>query len=299
MMREERESKVVLYSDYLKLRERKEGFILVFEGKDCPTFYTHWFRSLNFTKIAGQIIARGKKKLIELRDLIKKNIKGDSNTLFFIDKDYDEQIHPTNSEDIYTTNGYSIENELIKWELIRFYIESNFDIASDEDNISTDETEELFNHSIESYKNASIEVHKTVYICKINSIKCLPGSNIFDYIKFNNESSTFEKSYDSLDELFTMLKIDNEYTDRIKGLIASDHLFNSLNPIKDWRGKFHFCFIRKFLSHLRDLRINGKSPFKRAVKINIDPAQPTLMGSLAALSRPSQCFENFIIRCSS
>lgn len=295
-MREERESKTVLYADYLKLRSRKEGFILVFEGKDCPTFYTHWFRSVNFTNIAGQIIARGKKKLLELRDLIKRNTQENSKTLFFTDKDYDEPIQPTAHDDIYTTNGYSIENELIKWELVRFYIESNFDIANDEDNISTDEAEEVFNRSIDSYKNASKEVHQVVYICKKNSIKCMPGNNIFDYIKFKNESNTFEKSYENLDELFTMLKIDSEHRENIKQLLAADQSFKDLDPIKDWRGKFHFCFLKKFLSYLRDLRINGAHPFKRPVKINIDPAQPTLMGSLAAFSRPSQCFENFITR---
>ena len=83
MMRQERDSKTVLYSEYLKMKGKKDGFIVVFEGKECPSVYKNWFRYLNFNRIVGQIISRGKRKLLELRELIKKNFQKDNDVIFF------------------------------------------------------------------------------------------------------------------------------------------------------------------------------------------------------------------------
>lgn len=294
MMRQERDSKTVLYSEYLKMKGKKDGFIVVFEGKECPSVYKNWFRYLNFNRIVGQIISRGKRKLLELRELIKKNFPKDNDVIFFSDKDYDSHPGKSTFPEVYITNGYSIENDIIQWEYIRNYIESYFDIANNDDNISLEEIRNVYEHLFEQYKGASREVHKLVYLCRINVISCFPGESIFDFIEFDKNNLTFNKKYSSITELFETLKIEEDKRAFLSKELENDDSFSKLNPLSDWRGKFHFSFLKKFMSYAKDLRVSGEPPFRRAVKINIDPAQPSLMGNIAAFSNPPMCLSTFI-----
>ncbi|MFC7207507.1 DUF4435 domain-containing protein [Comamonas endophytica] len=136
-LRAARSSPHVSFTEYLKLRAKSTGIFLIFEGKQCPTVYVGWLRQLlkKCTELGAQIIARGKKNVLSLRELILKNPEtAKDNNLYFVDRDYDVEPKSGSLPDVYVTRGYAIENELIDWNIIENFIRAYFDIADYYDN---------------------------------------------------------------------------------------------------------------------------------------------------------------------
>lgn len=296
-LRAARSSAHVSMSEYIKLRARcGTGVVLVFEGKQCPAVYIGWLNAL-FRKcgaVAGQIIARGKRNVLLLRELILRNAasKGDQN-FYFVDRDYDVEPKQGSLTDVYVTRGYSIENELANWSAVESLIRAHFDIADEGDNEAVGEIARWYASLFGVYTAASREMHKVVYVCRTSLIPCLPGDDAFDFISVDWERGVAAPRYQSLDDLFKILKIEQNQWETVKSKLVARREFDALDPLMDWRGKFHFSFLKAFLVAVREARSTGKGQFRRASKVPFDPSHPGLMAALSCFVQPPPCLERF------
>ena len=292
MMRAARESVQVVFAEYLKIRDSKAP-TLVFEGKQCPTYYIQKIVSVTGGRKVCQLIARGKKNVIDLRDLIKRNVSThDDLVLFFVDKDFDINPNIANQPDIYITRGYSIENELVDWGVIEHFIRSHFDIADAADDAALGDIQAMFDEAQGHYLRASEELNKLVFVCRRSKFRCIPGEQISTFVTFKWNPPT-ANSNATLDQMFNLLSIQEADGATVLEKL-NDPDFPKLEPVLDWRGKFHFGFLRQFLLHVATLRKTGSHPFSRAGAIAIDPAQSGLLGALSAVAPIPECLRSFL-----
>jgi hypothetical protein len=294
MLRAARGVAQVAFAEYLKIRASGAP-ILVFEGRQCPSFYIGKVVSILGTDSVKQIIARGKRNVLELRDLIKRNLSTAKDVVvYFVDKDFDAAPTPGEFPDVYVTRGYSIENEYLKWGAVECFIRANFDIADASDEQALSELREFFELSLESYLRASTELHKTVYLCRTESIRCLPGDEITAFLRVDWMAQSVSAVYTSYDALFDLLSIGEADRSSITQKLPLPSQFEALEPVMDWRGKYHFHFLKLLLSHIAAARVKGARPFARGAKISVDPSHPSLLSSLSAHVGTPPCLVSFL-----
>lgn len=296
-LRAARNSPHVTFTEYIKLRAKCKDLVLVFEGKQCPSVYVGWLQQVirSCVYVGGQIIARSKRNVLALRDLILNNPQtAHDKNLYFVDRDYDVEPTPESLPDVYVTRGYSIENEVVSWAAVSSYMRAYFDVADSDDQEALFDTEKVFQTAFQAYLTESRELHRVVYICRTKGIDCYPGDSVFTYIQVDWTSGAVHRSYTGVEELFEILKVDIAARSGLAAFLAADDGFKDLDPVKDWRGKFHFSFLRGFLIYLRDARTGGSAPFKRRAKLTADPSHPSLMGLLGSLSACPETLALFV-----
>lgn len=294
LLRAARGGSRVAFAEYLKIRSPGVP-VLVFEGKQCPAFYINKIILLLGTRDLRQIIARGKRNVIELRDLIRRNLATANDVvLFFVDKDYDNQPASGEFEDVYVTPGYSIENECVRWPVIDAYIRANFDVADADDEASMADIKTMYESGWKTYVRESKELHKVIFICRYASTRCLPGDDLGAYFHVDWAAGTVSAKFGSHEELLELLQIEVQNRPAVVALLANLSAFDSLDALRDWRGKFHFSFVKSLLSHVAKKRIGGDAPFKRAARIGVDPSHPSLLAMMGAYVQIPACLEDFI-----
>lgn len=294
MMRAARGVVQVAFSEYLKIRSN-DASVLVFEGKQCPVFYFGKFGGILGGKSVRQLIARGKRNVLDLRDLIKRNVStsGDK-VVYFVDKDFDLEPKPGDFSDIYVTRGYSIENEFFCWSAVEGFVRANFDIADASDEAALVEIKDLFHRSVEGYIKAAFDLHKVVYICRRNSVRCMPGEDIGSFFRFDWASIKFDAAYHDMGSLLSLLDVPESDRASVEAAFPLDSSFENLDPFMDWRGKFHFSFLRIWLLSLAGARVKGVAPFARSARIAVDPAHPSLLGVFSGYVGAPPCLDPFM-----
>lgn len=294
-LRASRTSPQVVFSEYLKLRARHDGIVLVFEGRQCPGVYVGWVFAQFAQAQLAQIIARGKKNVLALRDLIHRNKTTLSHrNIYFVDRDYDDYPNQETFVDVYVSRGYSIENEAIERSLIERYIHAHFDIADAEDAAAVASAMSQFDVLLNSYLAASRTTQHLIYACRKRPVTCTPGEDPLRFVQFDWDTGTARPVVTDLGEILTLLGVDEPERAAVIAFMAADTAFVELDPIQYWRGKFHFGFVRGFLTFLRDARLQGTRPFVRKSKLSADPSHPSLLSQLALLKAPPACLVNFL-----
>jgi hypothetical protein len=294
MMRQARSTVQVTFSEYLKIRT-PDAQILIFEGKHCPTFYIGRVATLLEGRKIGQLVARGKKNVLELKELIERNCSTKNDrALFFVDRDFDRHPEPGEFDDVYVTRGYAIENECIHWPIIESFLRANFDIADADDESAIESLKNDFERVAGFYANAMKSVHRMIFVCQRNSIRCLPGDDAVRFLEVNFSTHAVNTRFTSLEELASLLQVppDQQPLAISKMPLAAD--FERLDWRLQWRGKYHFDFVRRFLIWAAAARIAGAAPFRRSAKPVVDPAHPSLLGSVFACVPTPLCLIDFV-----
>jgi len=294
MMRAARESVQVTFAEYLKVRTPGVS-TLVFEGKQCPSFYVGKVGAIIGGLEARQLIARGKRNVLELRDLIRRNIETTNDlVLFFVDRDFDESPAPEELSDVYITRGYSIENEVLHWSILEAYIRAHFDIADATDERALVEIRSDYDRAFNSYLSAGRDLHKLVFACRRASVRFLPLDELVKFFEIDWATCSVRARFGSMDELAALLRVDLTERTRVISDAAGVSDFDGFDPRMRWRGKYHFDLVRRFLIRLADARLAGTSPFGRAAGIVVDPRHPSLLGALAAHAPSPECLVRFL-----
>lgn len=294
MMRQARNAVQVTFSEYLKIRT-PDAQMLVFEGKHCPTFYINRVTLLLGGRKIRQLVARGKKNVLELRELIGRNLStARDQVFFFVDRDFDQHPEPGEFHNVYVTRGYSIENECASWTIVELFIRANFDIADADDENAVSLLQNDFEMVADLYRDAAKKLNGMIFACRRNSIDCLPGDDVKKFLEIDFGARKVRERFDTLMDLASELNIPEE-----KKILAIEKMplsedFEHLDWRLQWRGKYHFDFIRMFLIWVAAARTAGAAPFKRAAKTTIDPSHSGLMGLVFAVVPTPFCLIDFL-----
>ena len=93
--------------------------VLVFEGIEDALVYAQWFQRICNSLDYEPFPLKGKDQVLQLRHIVNRDLNGlDRNTLFFMDRDFDDYKGYQPSQTLFMTDRYSIENYLVEPEVM-------------------------------------------------------------------------------------------------------------------------------------------------------------------------------------
>ncbi|MNJ30768.1 hypothetical protein D3C77_253780 [compost metagenome] len=261
--------------------------ICVFEGLEDLPYYETIFNRLGSPTEFAPIIARGKDKVLALRASLQSNLNADNNIRFFIDHDFDGLKGYRAGNDIYVTDGYSIENHLANTTILSSLLSSEYKCCSDEDHQAIEQINKLFNEFLMTFFEIMKPVNQAIFYARTNGVKL---SNIEDrigeYFLFSLDSITKK----NLDHFSLIGWPEHEPKD----ISSVEYEFSKIDPHMQWRGKFIFELFTKFLHHLKvDRTSETPKYFAKKSGVKFDP-NGEIIRSLASLSIIPQSLSTFV-----
>lgn len=223
--------------------------IFSFEGPDDRVIYGLWIN-----KIAGDIKyeayqCNGKKQVLQLFDILKEDKTGlGDRVYYFVDKDFDGLQGRENSERIFMTDRYSIENYVVDEDVLENVLNIYFHCHGCiglRNKILIE-----FKNIYQKFLEASFDVNFRIFSARYYKIETaeLPSSlyNLLevhlDRVVLSNKNAT------------EIVHLKTEPT--TEQLDAIRPRFHELVPHEHYRGKFAIAFFSRWLSILRNDRLS-------------------------------------------
>lgn len=271
-----------------------DKFFCFFEGEDYKYYRT---RIIQYLGIDDNEIfhydCNGKKEVLKVYDdlLYYNGVK----KIFFIDKDFDEDI---NKENLYQTECYSIENYYVMDTTLKKFLSTEFELNINDDN---------FIKCIDDYIKRRDEFNKLIttlnaYIYYMRNrdmrnperIKLPDDKEILNkFVICIGVDKIESKDIENICDIKTILKDDREINE--KEIVLLSNKFEKIDKKEEfYRGKFQIYFLKKFVSNLI-LQVNKNNYFKEyEKKITLDINSNTI-SFLSTYAYTSEKLKEFLI----
>lgn len=277
-MRASRNNPQVALISYTTVRGKNpEKLICVFEGyEDLPYYETVFNRVGNSTAFTS-VIAKGKDQVLALRHILKSNHYQDDKVRFFVDHDFDGLKGHSLGDDIYVTEGYSIENHLADVGILSSLLNSEFKCCSDEDEDAVRGVNALFDEFLAAFFEIMRPVNQAIYYARTHDVKLKNiEDRIGEYFLF-----TLDSIIDKNSDYFNLI---GWPADLARDVSSVEGAFSKMDPHMQWRGKFIFELFVKFLHQLKNDRTSDSPKFfAKKAGVKFDP-NGEIIRSLASLS---------------
>ncbi|UCZ86035.1 DUF4435 domain-containing protein [Pseudomonas sp. L5B5] len=287
-MRASRNNPQVALISYTTVRGKNpEKLICVFEGYEDLPYYETIFNRVGNTIEFSSIIAKGKDQVLALRAILQENYYQDDRIRFFVDHDFDGLKGYTRGNDIYVTEGYSIENHLADRKILSSLLNSEFKCCSENDEKTVTTINDLFNHFLAAFFEIMRPVNQAIFYARTHNVKLKNiEDRIGEYFLFTLDSITDKKT-----DYFNLIGWPEETTRDISSIEAD---FSKIDPHMQWRGKFIFELFIKFLHQLKNDR-TSETPkfFEKKAGVKFDP-NGDIIRVLASLSTIPPSLSAFI-----
>ncbi len=252
--RDARNKYAVLKTQVLKIRSSKATVpIIILEGKNDIGPYQTWIKRINKNLEYIPILAHGKGQSLNFYSkLINESQDWKKFIYFIVDRDFDELRGRPESDIIFHTCAYSMENYLISTEALHSILVDEFEYIGNEESIKKilDHYEKLLSDACVALK----EANKRIYLSQKNSLGGESKENkINRYLEIT--LSNVRKVHDDAD-LKILIPLKSEPTQQ--ELTEMELIFSALEePERRYRGKFLFDFFINWLCALAEDRKSG------------------------------------------
>lgn len=301
-----------VWLDYIHTKEQRDyssSVFCFFEGEDRK-YYLERIRSV-YTDIPICPYTCGNRK--NVTDVYKKIISEDDTTeklLFFIDRDFnlDSYYHIPH---IYQTPEYSIENLYCKTSTIKKIMETEFGMLPGSKDIEY--VTRLYDTLLSTFLDYYSCVNIWYLACKNNHLdvmidKFKPHKD-FDLkkgeleVKNNNISSDKIIGYyrEQLQKDLESKKPHSEqnlkaYIEKEKNIkIIINELTVEYDYTKDFRGKFLFVFLKKFIGLIKSMNKQDQFEFKYP-HAYIDENQKNLLSACSSYAVTPECLTHYLLQ---
>lgn len=290
-MRKAREIPQVVLQQYSSIRSKgRDSLICVFEGNDDLPYYGTVFRVVANDHSFAPILSKGKEQLLAFRQLLTKRELNDPNIAYFIDKDFDGFKGYPAGDDIYCTDGYSIENQMVGPEVLCDLLASEYKCEASNDGECVNAIVQHYGAKLNEFVDVMRPVNRIIYYARRNKIPLSGIENkIRKYLKFENGSVV------STDNDIFKLVGWPEAID-YSGIDFHDETFLELDPVVSWRGKFLFGFFVEMLTYYKADRTSEQPKhFGSKIGVKFDPRGESVR-VFAVLSPVPEALRRFILR---
>lgn len=265
-MREERGTYGAIFVQFVHISKYYNSFAFCFyEGEDGK-YYDCRIRQKFFNRIITFSVGNKKEVLKLLKRINSEGIYDDKCMMFFVDKDYDENL--LDDENLFQTPCYSIENFYVQEECLKSILQSEFGL---------NEIEEDFQKCLQDFRLRSKEFNE--YIMEFNSLVYLRRQKSDSNSNFSFSSvKTAHLVEIGVDKISKAIKYDEVMRNIKKTLkFHDDEIIKAkidLNTRGDFswnfRGKNQLDFFVNFIKELKKLNKKGGYFSKRYNNIHID-----------------------------
>jgi len=278
----------------LNFQKHPQALFCVYEGEDAK-YYGIRIDNLTAIEERQQIPCKGKADVLKLYDRVQSDKHfSRSNTIFFVDNDFDGARDCAVTNNLYITPCYSIENMYVRENSLKRIFTEEFGVDSFND---SDELEalttlytRLLNEFIESIRTLNawiaLQREKESPSCKLN----LNNQKLNKFVSIS--LSKVDQLY-SKDDLSILFPESVEITDN--ELHAKEEEFKQLDQSCVYRGKYFIEFLRVFLDLLKSDRQSGDPEHftqKKNVKLNL--SRVNIISELSQYAETPDCLRGFL-----
>ncbi|CNH93510.1 Uncharacterised protein [Yersinia frederiksenii] len=301
MMETEGRKVTVKFFEFSRAHAKDNNIIIcIFEGEDEKYF------SPRLTSLLGNhtwhgINTGGKPAVVELYNIISThNFYKNVNYLCFIDRDFEDWFNNPNSELIYITPGYSIENFYVTETCFRRILSAEFGVSEFNENSSD------YNQCMMKYNNLMSEFISCIstfnYWVKSHRImkrddNTIPKLNVrniktLDLISINLDSVSINYNVSSINSVFkdaTDISIPPNIYEEAKNTLPLDkgHIL--------FRGKQNLDFIRNFLMKLKEDRVSSSPTlFSSKGNVRLALSKENAISELSQYADTPECLQVFM-----
>lgn len=271
--------------------DHRDMAVVVFEGKEDKLVYRPWFKRCAETVRYEPVVAEGKKAVLAVRAMIKRDVTGQFDGVFFIiDRDYDDYQGDDPGEEIFCTDRYAIENYLVDADVVDSIMCDNFHCSGAGHRRA--EVIDAFRSALNEFCELVRPVNERVFFARRLGLKLTGGiPELARYLVIDVDGCHQKTEFP---DGFVGLEREPNY-DETSDLSRE---FSQMNPALRHRGKFLMEFFRKWM---RAVAEDGASEVPRLfgskLKGVVDPNQIGL-GSMAIVSPMPDGFAEFAQRIS-
>ncbi|MFJ3375500.1 DUF4435 domain-containing protein [Pseudomonas sp. NPDC086112] len=290
-MRKAREIPQVVLQQYSSIRSKGENsLICVFEGNDDLPYYGTVFRLVANDHTFAPILSKGKEQLLAFRQLLTKRELNDPNIAYFIDRDFDGFKGYPEGDDVYCTDGYSIENQMVGPDVLYDLLGSEYKCEASNDSACVDAIVQHYGARLNEFVDVMRPVNQIIYYARKNKIPLSGIENkIRKYLKFEDDAVVATDN-----DVFELVGWP-EFID-YSSVDFNDQAFLELDPIIDWRGKFLFGFFVEMLTYYKADRTSEQPKhFGSKIGVKFDPRGESVR-VFAVLAPVPDALRRFILR---
>lgn len=292
ILREAKRSIAVTLHNYLQLRNHnKDECIYIFEGNEDYSFYSTLInRILERSVKITPLCVNGKENVLALRDKLEINEETSyQKVLYFIDRDYDLLKGRTQTNNLYMTPSYSIENLLVTEKNLKELLIGEYYCNDNHANEDITKIIELYRNRLNEFTSVMKKTNQLIHYIRVQKIKVKAiDVDAFKKIAKVSLEEVSCLSHDCWQHIGLTSDISTEY------LNITKKEFDKLDPVKNWRGKFLYAFFSKFLALLKEDRGKKKPTyFKERKNMTFNPTGD-IIRTLASMIEIPICLKSFV-----
>lgn len=276
-----RDKTAVIKIEFLNFRSRySSGLVIVVEGDDDKVIYSYWIARIRPLLPYEFFVCGGKRGVRQLRNALHIDKSGaDKDTIFLVDRDFDDLYGFQSEERVFMLDRYAVENFLVE----RSVVEETIKVAiPSHGNPSLRETLcNRFENCYTDFLFASKELNRRIFIARRSGIdidkEIPPYPSCVAEVRLDSVIAIGAK----IDEL---IPFEHHVSNAEFNALAEE--FEEFDPPTRYRGKYALKFLRTWLTLLTEEYRNPKlgyfpPPHEGASKIKQEELS---LGSLAARS---------------
>ena len=265
------------------------AIIAVVEGATDVAPYEVWISRISQQLQIEFIPGTGKSQLLDFRRRMKEDRLGlNSGIYLLVDRDFDGLRGQGPAGDMFCTESYSVENYLVSASILRSILTDEFRCTAESDH--RDEIVDLFESVLDEFNFCMRDANRRILGARRLGIY---GGNIEErisrYVDIALEGVDKTHNEENLREL---IRFETEPDlDEVEEL---NEIFESLDPVLSYRGKFLLAFFMAWLSKLADERKReGQTLFPETASTKFSTAKLSLRSLASRASLPGG-LEDFV-----
>jgi hypothetical protein len=263
--------------------------VFAFEGIDDKIIYFHWLKQISPSLGYEVLICNGKGRLLEFRRLLQRDVTGlKEHVYFFVDHDFDGLRGHRAGNDIFVTEGYSVENCIVSRDVLDQILRGELHCHSEPG--ARVAVLELFDRVYDSFLLLTRPYNERIFVARrfgIQNKRPWPSKiNQLAKVTLYDVAQSDQTPRD-------VVELEREPTEAEMEGCANE--FSRLDPRTKFRGKFAVLFFVRWLQLLGDDRNSADSKVFSSLERPLSAANGRLpLDSLASKSNPPTTLRPFV-----
>lgn len=280
----------------LNYQKYPQALFCVFEGEDAK-YYGVRIDALTAIEDRRQIPCRGKEDVLKLYDRVVADERlSKSNTIFFIDHDFDGTRGRMSGDRLYVTPCYSVENLYVNDSVIRRILIEEYGVDNFEDSEEIDSLIVLYNKLLSQFCQCLTTLNAWISLQRERE-----RENPSSKLNLNNKklNSFVSISLDKVDQIYTKEDLSSLFPESIEigddDLLEREEEFRIVDRVYVYRGKYLVEFLRLFLSLIKEDR-HSDNPlyFKQKKNTKLLLSRANILSELSQYAETPDCLRMFL-----
>lgn len=271
-----------------------DALYCVFEGEDAK-YYGIRIDSLSDFEDRRQMPCRGKEDVLKLHDRVMADERLMlSNTIFFVDYDFDGLRGHSNGPKLYVTPCYSVENLYVRERAFKRILVEEYGVEDFNTEAELVRLLSIYSKLLDEFAKALTTLNAWI---ALQREKERPGARL----NLNNRKLKHfvSISLEKVEQLYSKSELSLFFPNAVditdEELAEKESEFEHSDKLNAYRGKYFIEFLRIFLELLKNDRQNSSPKyFEQSQKVKLTLSGKNILSELSQYADTPECLKEFI-----